>query len=84
MLDVANTGFYVDLRNRIGHPAHRHRQLMQVSRAECPLNVNRFQSMCYCFSGFAFRGCGWNSSCGLRKRDLWYIMFCGMNNLEID
>ena len=31
--------------------------------------------MCYCFSGFAFRNCGWNLSCSLRereKKDLWY------------
>ena len=25
------------------------------SRVKCPRNINRFQNMCYCFSGFAFR-----------------------------
>ena len=28
--------------------------------------------MCYCFSGLAFQNCGYDLSCGFRKRDLWY------------
>ena len=38
--------------------------------------MNKLQKMCYCISGFAFRNCGYNLSCGLRKGhlssdDLW-------------
>ena len=38
--------------------------------------MNKLQNMCYCISGFAFRNCGYNLSCGLRKGhlssdDLW-------------
>ena len=36
---------------------------------------NRLQNMCCCFSGFAFRNCGHDLSCGLRRRDLWYNDF---------
>ena len=43
---------------------------MQVPVFKCPWNM--FQNMYYCFSGFAFRNCGYNWSCGLRIRDLWY------------
>ena len=45
--------------------AHRYRQVMQV---ECLRNINRLQNMCYCFCGFAFRNCGYNLSCVLKKK----------------
>ena len=43
------------------------------SYVESPRNINRRQDICNYFSGFAFRNCGNNLSCGLRKkkRDLW-------------
>ena len=37
------------------------------------LSARGIQNMCYCFSGFAFRNIGYDSSCGLRKRNSWYI-----------
>ena len=66
--------------NRIGPPANRYRQLMQVrSRVECPLNTNRLQNMCYYVSGLVFRNCEYNSDF-LREReigvsyDIWSVL----------
>ena len=72
MLAVAYAGFGVGLQNKIGHPAHCYRQLMQV-----PVLSARGLHICaetfvLVFSGFAFRNCGYDLSCGLRKRDLRY------------
>ena len=53
---VANTGSCVRSQNKIGHPTHRYRQLMQVPVLSA-WNINRFRDMCHCFSGFVFRNC---------------------------
>ena len=68
VLAVANTGSCVGPQTKIAHPAHCYRQLMQVSPCECPRNINRHLHMCYCFSGFVFRTCGYNL--GFEKKRL--------------
>ena len=44
MLAVANTGSSVGPQNKIGHPAHRYRQLMQVPVLSAR-GIERFQNM---------------------------------------
>ena len=40
--------------------------------------------MYHCFSGFAFRNCGYSLGCGLRKRETCCMVICGINNSEIE
>ena len=83
LLTVANTGSLVGQQNKVGHPAHRFRRLLQASCAECPRIINRLQNMC-CFCGFVFRNYEYNLGCGLKKKETCCIMTCVMNNLEIE
>ena len=59
----------VGLQNKIGHPAHYYRQLIQVPvLSACGIHL--------LFSRFVFWNCGFNLSCGLREKklvgyDLW-------------
>ena len=73
VLAVANTGFCVGPQNKTSHTAHRYTQLVQlpVLRARGIEFINSFENMFYWFSGFVFRNCGYNLSCGLRRRAVW-------------
>ena len=55
----ANTGSCFGPQNKISHPVHRYKQLIQVPVLSARL-----------FCEFVFRNCGYNCSCGWRKRDL--------------
>ena len=68
---VASTGSCVGPQNRTGPPTHRYRQMMQVPVLR-PRGIYIGSKTCVVFAGFAFRNCGYDLSCGLRKRDLWY------------
>ena len=60
VLAVANKGSSVGLQNKIGHPAHIYRQLMQV-----PMVINpriEIGSKTCCFCGFPFQNCGYKYS----------------------
>ena len=69
VLAVTNTRSCVGPQNKIGHPAHRNRQLMAVpvlSAAEyksAPKHVIVFVGLCS-------EICEYKLSCGLRKRDV--------------
>ena len=71
MLGVANTCSCVGPQNKIGHPAHRATQLMQV-----PLfNVRGIKIVSknvFLFSVLASQNVEYDLSCGLRKGELWY------------
>ena len=60
VLAAASTGSCASLQNKIGHPARRYRQMMQVPVFECSRNINRPQNMFYCISGLKFRDCEYN------------------------
>ena len=80
VLAVANTGSCVGSQNKIGHPARRDRQSMQVP----VLSVRRKwigSKPCFTvlFSGFAFRNCRYNSyfprSVGVFY-EIWSVLCC--------
>ena len=79
MSAVANTGSCVGPQNKIGHPAHRYRQLMPVPL--CSRNIKSYKTCVIVFLGLRSRNFGF---------ELWFekksrgIMTCGMNKLEID
>ena len=58
---MANIGSCVGPQNKIGHPARRHRQVMQVpalsARGIFFLLLKRLKNMYYCVSGLIFRIC---------------------------
>ena len=72
MLAVASTGSCVGPQNIIGHPTHRYRQMMQVPVLRTRGIYIGSKTCVIVFTGFAFRNCGYDLSCGLRERDLWY------------
>ena len=68
VLAVTNTGPCVGPRNKLGPRSPCWMQVPVLSVC----GIFGLQDMCYCFSGFVFRNCGYDLSCGLIKTDLWY------------
>ena len=63
---VANISSCIGPHNEKGHPAHGY-----SPHVKCLLNINRLLNMCYCFSGFILKNCGYNFDF-LRKTDVFY------------
>ena len=70
MLAVVNTGSCGGPQNKRGHPAHRYRQLMQVPVfSDRGIQIGSRTCVIVCLlSGFAFQNCGYNLSCGFRRK----------------